>query len=373
MGLESHSMAKEKMVKAAVCRTFGHPLIVEDITIADPGEGEVKVKLAACAICHSDIMLAEGHWGGDLPAVYGHEASGTVESLGPGVHDFAVGDHVVVTLIRSCGHCHYCTNAIETQCEAAFPLDEHSPLSDQDGAVVTQGLNAGAFAESVVVEQSQVCRIPDDVPLEVASILGCGVLTGFGAVTNTVDVRSGSIVAVIGCGGVGINSIQAAAHRGASRVIAIDVLDEKLAQAQQFGATHTANSSSPTFVEDVLGLSGGRGADYVFVTVGAKSAIEQSLEILGRAGTTVIVGMPASEVLAEYDPADLASKGQAIVGSKMGSSSVSRDIPQLVALYQQGSLKLDELVSQRFALDDINEAIASVKRGEALRNLVVFT
>jgi|TARA_B100001059_G_scaffold128176_1_gene128071 Zn-dependent alcohol dehydrogenase len=372
MRVESHSIAKEKTLKAAVCRTFGLPLIVEDITIADPGEGEVKVKLAACAICHSDIMLADGHWGGELPAIYGHEASGIVESLGPGVHDLAVGDRVVVTLIRSCGHCHYCAHAIETQCEATFPLDEHSPLSDHEGAVVAQGLNAGAFAESVVVEQSQICRIPDDIPLEVASILGCGVLTGFGAVTNTVEVSPGSIVAVMGCGGVGINSIQAAAYRGASRVIAVDVLDEKLEQALRFGATHTVNSSLPTFVDDVLGLSGGRGADYVFVTVGAKSAIKQSLEILGRAGTTVIVGMPASEVLAEYDPGDLASKGQSIVGSKMGSSSVSRDIPKLVALYQQGDLKLDELVSQRFSLENINEAIASVKRGEALRNLVVF-
>jgi Zn-dependent alcohol dehydrogenase len=365
MRVESHSIAKEKTLKAAVCRTFGLPLIVEDITIADPGEGEVKVKLAACAICHSDIMLADGHWGGELPAIYGHEASGIVESLGPGVHDLAVGDRVVVTLIRSCGHCHYCAHAIETQCEATFPLDEHSPLSDHEGAVVAQGLNAGAFAESVVVEQSQICRIPDDIPLEVASILGCGVLTGFGAVTNTVEVSPGSIVAVMGCGGVGINSIQAAAYRGASRVIAVDVLDEKLEQALRFGATHTVNSSLPTFVDDVLGLSGGRGADYVFVTVGAKSAIKQS-------GTTVIVGMPASEVLAEYDPGDLASKGQSIVGSKMGSSSVSRDIPKLVALYQQGDLKLDELVSQRFSLENINEAIASVKRGEALRNLVVF-
>ena len=130
MRVESHSIAKEKTLKAAVCRTFGLPLIVEDITIADPGEGEVKVKLAACAICHSDIMLADGHWGGELPAIYGHEASGIVESLGPGVHDLAVGDRVVVTLIRSCGHCHYCAHAIETQCEATFPLDEHSPLSD---------------------------------------------------------------------------------------------------------------------------------------------------------------------------------------------------------------------------------------------------
>ena len=214
-------------MKAAVCRQVGQPLSIEEVAIAEPDQGEVKVKLMACAICHSDIMFIDGHWQGALPAVYGHEASGIVESFGPGVNDISVGDHVVVTLIRSCGDCHYCSRSIETQCEKTFSLDEHSPLSDHSGATIGQGLNAGAFAEYVVVEQSQVCVIPRELPLDVASMLGCGVLTGFGAVTNTVEISAGSTVAVIGCGGVGINSIQAAAFKGAQCVIAIDVMDEK--------------------------------------------------------------------------------------------------------------------------------------------------
>ena len=174
-----------------MCRQVGQPLSIEELAIAEPEQGEVKVKLAACAICHSDIMFIDGHWEGALPMVYGHEASGIVESVGPGVSDISVGDHVVVTLIRSCGDCHYCSRSIETQCEKTFSLDEHSPLSDHSGATIGQGLNAGAFAEYVVVEQSQVCVIPRELPLDVASMLGCGVLTGFGAVANTVDLAPG--------------------------------------------------------------------------------------------------------------------------------------------------------------------------------------
>lgn len=359
-------------MKAAVCRAFGQPLTIEELSIADPGVGEVKVRLAACAICHSDVTLAEGGWGGDLPAVYGHEASGIVESVGPGVSNLQQGDHVVVTLIRSCGHCHYCSQSVETQCEADFQLDRQSPLADETGQNVAQGLNSGAFAQQVVVEQSQVCIIPSDIPLDVASILACGVLTGFGAVANTANIKPGCTIAVVGCGGVGINSIQGAVHCGASRIIALDLLDEKLELARLFGATHTVNSAQSTCTAQVIELSGGRGVDYVFVTVGVKAAIEQSLDILAKAGTAVIVGMPASGVLAEYDPGEFAAKGQSLVGSKMGSASVRRDIPKLAALYQAGTLKLDELVSGRYALEDINDAIASVKRGEALRNVVIF-
>ncbi|MDA7584980.1 Zn-dependent alcohol dehydrogenase [Luminiphilus sp.] len=359
-------------MKAAVCRAFGRPLTIEDVDIAEPGAGEVKVRLTACAICHSDVILVNGGWGGDLPAVYGHEAAGIVASIGPGVTGLKPGDPVVVTLIRSCGSCHYCNQSIETQCDGVFPLDQQSPLSDSSGQVVSQGLNSGAFAEQVVVEQSQVCVIPEDIPLDVASILACGVLTGFGAVVNTAQVKAGSTVAVIGCGGVGINSIQGAVHAGASQVIALDLLDEKLELAQQFGATHAVNSAEKDCIEQVVALTGGRGVDYVFVTVGAKAAIELSVNLLGKSGTAVIVGMPASGVMAQYDPGELAARGQSVLGSKMGSGSVKRDIPKLAALYQSGELKLDQMISGRYALEEINEAIASVKRGEALRNVVIF-
>lgn len=359
-------------MEAAVCRAFGKPLQIEDVDIAEPGPGEIKIRLSACAICHSDVTLVEGGWGGELPAVYGHEASGVVMGIGSGVSDVTPGDHVVVTLIRSCGSCHYCCHHLETQCDASFTLDEVSPLVDAAGAAVHQGLRTGAFAEQVVVEQSQVCVIPRDIPLDVASLLACGVITGFGAVANTAHIEAGSLVAVIGCGGVGINSIQGALHCGAETVIAMDLLDSKLHTARHFGATHTVSSADADCVQQVLDLSDGRGVDYAFVTVGAKSAIELSLSLLARGGTTVIVGMPASGVMAEFDPGTLAALGQRMVGSKMGSASVKKDIPHLAELYLAGELKLDELISGRYALKDINEAIASMQRGEALRNVVVF-
>jgi S-(hydroxymethyl)glutathione dehydrogenase/alcohol dehydrogenase len=359
-------------MRAAVCRAFGKPLSIEQLSIAEPERGEVRVRLAACAICHSDVMFADGAWGGELPAVFGHEASGVVESVGPGVSALQVGDHVVVTLIRSCGGCTYCLRGVETQCESVFERDTHSPLLDRSGNPIIQGLNSGAFAELVVVDQSQVCTIPKSVPLDAASILACGVLTGFGAVVNTAKVSANSTVAVIGCGGVGVNSIQAARISGASQIIAIDILNEKLDLARAFGATHVINARARCAVEEVMALTLHRGVDFAFITVGAKAAAEQALALLARAGTAIVVGMPASGVVAEYDPGELASKGQSLLGSKMGSSSVRRDIPHLVQLYERGALKLDELISGRYRLDDINAAIASVRRGEALRNLVIF-
>lgn len=359
-------------MKAAVCRAFGDPLRIEDIDIAPPGPGEIEVRLAACAICHSDITYIDGGWGGELPAVYGHEAAGVVEAVGTGVETVRPGDHVVVTLIRSCGHCHYCAQGASTACETTFPLDRNSPLTGHDGAALGHGLRTGAFAEKVVVHASQAVAIDRDVPLESASLLACGVLTGFGAVVNTAKVSAASNVAVIGTGGVGLNSVQGAAISGAARIIAIDVSADKLETAKVFGATHGLNPAEEDVAEGVRAITGGRGADYVFVTVGAKAAIDSAYSLLAPHGAVVLVGMPETGVMSEIDPGTMAALGQRILGSKMGSGRVRVDIPNLVALYKQGRLKLDELISGRYPLDDINEAIASVKRGEALRNVIVF-
>jgi len=359
-------------MKAAVCRAFGEPLQIENIQLSEPADGEVRVRIKACAICHSDLIFMDGGWGGELPAVFGHEAAGIVEAVGAGVDRVNVNDHVVVTLIRSCGDCHYCSSARETQCETEFPLDLNSPLRDAQGRPVVHGLQTGGFAEQVVVDASQVCPIPRELPFDAASLLACGVITGFCAVTNTADVPAGSNVAVIGCGGVGLNAIQGARHAGASRIIALDVVASKLTAAKEFGATHLLNSSETDVVEAVQALTAGRGVDYVFVTVGAKAAIDQCLSLLARGGSAVIVGMPASGVLGEYDPGMFASQGQKLLGSKMGSARVAVDIPQLVEKYRRGELKLDELITGRYPLEQINDAIAAVKQGEALRNVIVF-
>ena len=359
-------------MKAAVCREFGKPLVVEDIEIAPPHTGEVRVKLAACAICHSDIFYAEGAWGGKLPSVYGHEASGVVEEVGAGVTNVKPGDHVVVTLIRACGHCHFCAKGVPVACETSFPLDENSPLSSEDGAAIVHGLRTGAFAEYVMVDSSQTVAIPKDVPLDSASLLACGVITGLGAVVNTAKVPSGASVVVIGTGGVGLNSVQGAALCGATTIIAVDLSDDKLAAAKSFGATHGINPAKEDTGEAVRALTDGRGADYVFVTVGAKAAFDQAYGLTARTGAVVLVGMPAKGVTSEFDPTILANESQRILGSKMGSARIQIDIPNLVSLYKQGRLKLDELISGRYPLEQINEAIASVNRGEALRNVIIF-
>ena len=359
-------------MKAAVCREFGKPLTIEEVDLAPPGPGEIRVKIAVCAICHSDIHFAEGAWGGDLPAVYGHEAAGVVEETGAGVATLQPGDHVAVTLIRACGHCHYCARGEPFVCETQTALDKTSPLTARDGSPLVHGLRTGAFAEYAVVDQSQAVAIPKEFPLDSASLLACGVITGFGAVVNTAAVRPGSDVVVIGVGGVGLNSIQGAAIAGARRIIAVDLVPSKLEAAMRFGATHTVDGKSNQAAKEVRALTDRRGADYVFVTVGARPAIDQALRMIGRAGTVVIVGIPESGLMAEFEPARFSSIGQNIVGSTMGSSSIRKDIPYLVELYQQGRLKLDELITARYPLDQINEAIASTKGGEALRNVIVF-
>jgi S-(hydroxymethyl)glutathione dehydrogenase/alcohol dehydrogenase len=359
-------------VKAAVCHEFGKPLVVEDVVLDPPSEGEIRVRLAACAICHSDISFMEGAWGGALPAVYGHEAAGVVAEAGPGVRGVAPGDHVVVTLIRSCGRCFFCSQGEPALCETSFPLDGTGPLRFEDGRRIVQGLRTGAFAEHVVVHASQVVPIAGDVPLDAAALLACGVVTGVGAVVNTARVRAGSSVVVVGAGGVGLNSVQGAVLSGASQIIAIDVSDEKLEAASAFGATHALNPTTEDARESVLRLTGGRGADYVVVTVGARTPVEEGLGLIRRAGTLVVVGMPATGVMAEFEPGELANDGQRILGSKMGSARLEIDVPWLVDLYRQGRLKLDELISGRYALEEINEAVASVVRGEAIRNVIVF-
>ena len=355
-----------------MCRAFGAPLSIETIEIRPPGPGEVLIRTAACAICHSDIFYMDGAWGGDLPAVYGHEAAGVVEAVGPGVTRFAAGDHVIATLIRNCGFCPACAEGAPVFCEEVFPLDKATPLSDGEGRPIVHGLRTGAFAEHIVVDASQAVAIPKDMRLDSASLIACGVLTGMGAVINTANVRAGSSVVVIGCGGVGLNSVQGARLAGCDPIIAIDIEASKLAAAREFGATHTVNARDENVEGRVKELTDGRKADWVFVTVGVKGAVEQGVSLMKRNGGTVLVGMPPSGVAATIDPGWLAADGQKILGSKMGSSRPLIDVPKIVALYREGRLKLDELISGRYPLDRINEAVASSRSGAALRNVIVF-
>ena len=359
-------------MKAAVCYEFGKPLVIDELDLAPPLAGEVRVKIAACAICHSDITYADGGWGGRPPQVFGHEAAGVVEETGPGVHSVVVGERVLVTLLRSCGHCGPCEHGRLNICETRFPLDREARMHNSEGVVIKQGLRTGAFAEYTVVDQSQVAVIPEDLPFDVASLLSCGVITGFGAVVNTAQLPANAATGVVGCGGVGLNAVQGAAFAGAFPLVAVDVVERKLEIATTFGATHRINSAKVNARETVDQITAKRGLEYVFTAAGSVKAIEQGLALLAPGGTLTIVGMPPTGDLVSFDATDMANAGQRILGSKMGSTRLRVDIPRLIALYQNGRLKLDELISNRYPLEEINQAIDDVRRDRVLRNVIVF-
>jgi len=358
-------------IKAAVCREFGAPLMIEEVLLAPPAMGEVEVTLDAVAICHSDISFADGAWGGHLPAVYGHEAAGIVSAVGPGVQGFVEGDAVVVTLIRSCGSCPSCAGGKPTICETPYDT-VNGPLKTADGGALEQAMACGAFAEKVVVDQRQIVKIPADMRRDAAALVSCGVITGVGAVVNAAQLRPGQDAVVIGAGGVGLNAIQGARIAGARRIVAVDMSAEKLEIARAFGATHGVLATEDKPWKAAQAALGGRGADAVLITVGAIPAYEQAPRYLARGGRAVMIGMPHSGAKAAYEPVVLAAVGQGLIGSKMGDVVIQRDIPWMIDLYQQGRLKLDELISGRWTLEQINEAIADTRTGSAKRNVIVF-
>ena len=357
-------------IKAAVCHAFGEPLKIEEVALRAPEMGEVEVDLQAVAICHSDISYADGAWGGSLPAVYGHEAAGRILAVGDGVSGLAVGDAVVVTLIRACGQCPSCGEGRPTGCETPYDGDQ-GPLTMPGGGKLHQAMACGAFAEKVVVDQSQLVKIPEDMPMDAASLLACGVITGVGAVVNAAQLRAGQDVVVIGAGGVGLNAIQGARIAGARRIVAVDMSEEKLEVAKQFGATDGVLATGDKPWRDAKATMG-RGADAVLVTVGAAGAYDVAPRYLAGGGKVIMVGMPATGAESRYEAANFAAVSQSMVGSKMGNVVIKRDIPWMIDLYGQGRLMLDELISQRWSLDQINEAIADTKSGSARRNVIVF-
>lgn len=353
---------------AAICRTFNAPLSIEPVTLSAPEAQFVEVTLGAVAICHSDISYADGGWGGTLPLVLGHEAAGKVTGLGPDTDGFELGDRVVVTLIRSCGTCPSCADAAPTQCET--PRGNPSVMHDADGNVVATAMNCGAFAQKVVVHRSQIVKIPQAMPYDVASLVACGVITGIGAAVNAAQIRPGEDVVVIGAGGVGLNAIQGARLAGARRIVAVDMHAEKLNDAKEFGATDgvLAGPDAAAAVAQTLG----RAADVVMVSVGLGKVYSDAPNFMGPRGRMVMLGMPHTGDLSEYDASNVAAYGQGFIGTKMGNIVPARDIPWIMDLYLQGRLNLDALISGRWRFDQINEAIADTKTGKARRNVIVF-
>ncbi|OGN88467.1 MAG: zinc-binding dehydrogenase [Chloroflexi bacterium RBG_13_46_14] len=357
-------------MKAAVCYEYGKPLVVEELDMESPHKNEVKVKIAATAVCHSDLHFMSGDLPGALPFVPGHESAGYVDEVGEGVTNVKPGDRVVVSLLRSCGECMYCKTGRPSMCQATWPLDSESRLKNKKGVAVNHGLRVGSFAEYCMVDKSQVIPMPADMPMDRAALLACGVITGYGAVVNKAKVRPAESCVVIGVGGVGLNAIQGASISGAYPIIAVDMLDKKLEASRTFGSTHLVNASKGDPIEQVKKITGGYGADYVIITVGVTSAIAQGVAMLGRQGTVVIVGLATQNL--EVFPMDIIDNEKVITASFMGTTNSSQDIPKLINLYKSGKLKLDELITAHYTLDQINEAVSSTASGEALRNIISF-
>lgn len=360
-------------MKAAVLNSCPGDLEIEEVSIDKPGPREVLITTAAAGLCHSDLHFLEAKYPAQVPVVMGHESAGVVEAVGDQVTYVKPGDHVITCLSVFCGHCEECLTGRMSLCQN--PETRRAPgspnrLSKPDGGKMNQFLNLSSFAEQMLVHEHAIVKINPEMPLDRACLLGCGATTGLGAVQNTAKVEPGSTVAVIGCGGIGLNAIQGAYLAGASRIIAVDMLDGKLELARQFGATDTVNASDGTAVQQVMELTGG-GVHYSFEAIGLKVAAEQAFNMLRRGGTATVIGMiPIGEMVELPGVAFLGEKK--IQGSAMGSNRFRVDMPRYVDLYLQGRLKLDELVSARIKLEEINDGFAEMKKGEIARSVIIF-
>ena len=358
------------LIKAAVCNESKTDLTIEEIKLLSPEQDEIRVTVEACAICHSDITYIDGGWSIGYPVVLGHEVSGKVTEVGPGTKTkLDIGDQVVVSLIRTCGKCLACKRGHDVACTGKLRLHETSPLATKTGEVITHGLNTGGFAEEVVVHISQCVPVPKDLPAAFAALLGCGVMTGLGAVFNTAQVKSGDTTVIVGCGGVGLASVQGAKISEAEYVIAVDPLENKRDLAIELGATHALKPSEDLH-EIIQDITGGRLADFVFVSTAAPSAISMSMQLIAPMGALVLVGMPEDGVKSEFDPGLLAARNQRILGSKMGTSKPHFDIPAMVDLWRDGKLDLENMVSSTYPLENINDALNEMRSGSAIRTVI---
>jgi S-(hydroxymethyl)glutathione dehydrogenase/alcohol dehydrogenase len=360
-------------MRAAVQFDVPGQLEIVDLVVDDPGPREVLIQVAASGLCHSDLHFLEGKYHTDLPCVLGHEAAGIVLAVGQDVTYLAPGDHVITCLSSFCGTCRFCVTGRPFLCDRQGlerTLDEKPRLAF-DGEKVNQFARLGAFAEQMLVHENSTVVVSKEMPLDRAALVGCAVTTGVGAVVNTARIPLGATVAILGCGGIGLNAVQGAAMAGAGKVIAIDRLAWKLDLARQYGATDVVDASEEDAVEAVRSLVPG-GVDFAFEAIGLKVAAEQAFQMLGKGGTAVIVGMIPEGQMIEINGELLMGDGKSLLGSNMGSNRFRVDIPGYVDAYLAGNLKLDELVSRTITLDDVNEGYAALNRGEVTRSVIVF-
>ncbi len=361
------------MVRAAVLREFGKPLTIEEVELAAPGPDEVVVKTAAVGLCHSDLHVLQGILPMPLPAVLGHEVAGVVEAVGAHVSDLKPGDHVVGFLTANCGHCRQCQTGHQVLCQDTSVKAPPGALRRivQDGEQINQIFNLSGFAESMLVHRRALTKIREDMPLDRAALLGCAVITGTGAVFRSARVQPGSTVAIIGCGGIGLSTINGAAIAGAARIIAIDTLPGKLEMAKTFGATDVINAKETDPVQAVKELTGG-GVEYSFECIGLKVTAEQAFAMLGPAGLATVVGVLPPQEKVELPSLQFLQEKK-IQGTLLGSSLMDVDIARLVDLYLKGDLKLDQMISKRITLDAINDGFQDMQQGTVARSVVVFS
>ena len=359
-------------MKAAVFHAPNQPLTIEDIGIAKPGRREVLIRTAATGLCHSDLHIIEGKYPGPVPAVLGHECSGVVEAVGEDVSYVRPGDHVITCLSVFCGHCEFCLSGHMSICntpEIRFPPGPSKRL-DWRGKPLNQILNLSGFAEQMLVHEHALVKITPEMPLDRAALIGCAVMTGYGAVVHTAKVEPGSTVAVMGCGGIGLAAVNAAQIAGAARIIAIDMDAGKLALAREFGATDTLDASLGDVAKRVIEMTGG-GVPYSFECIGLKQTAEDCFAMLRPGGTATVIGMLPYGTKIELNGLDLLRERR-IQGSLMGSNRFRTDVPRLIQFYQQGRLHLDRMISGHIKLEQINEGFAAMKKGGLARHVIQF-
>ncbi|MEV6654162.1 zinc-binding dehydrogenase [Streptomyces sp. NPDC051219] len=359
-------------MKASIVDGLGRGFTVREVDIAAPLGREVLIDVKASGLCHSDLSVATFDLGFQFPSVLGHELAGVVSAVGPDVTDIHVGDHVVGSCLQFCGQCDNCLSGKTHRClhpETTLRAEGEAPRLTMDGKPIDQMAGLGGFAQQALVHEYQLAVVPDEIPFAQAALLGCGVLTGAGAVLNTANVQTGESVVIIGAGGVGMNAVSGAVIAGAATIIVIDVHDAKLERAQAFGATHTINSTTTDPVAEVKRITG-HGADYVFDFVGIRPVTRQALQMLAKGGGLYLIGIGGKDAGLEIDTSTLLNNQNRVEGVFMGSSNLKRDIPLYASLYLQGRMNLDDLVSKEISLHEINEGYEALKDSSTTRVVI---
>ena len=364
--------------RAAVLFEPGQKLEVCEVDVQDPGPGEVRIQLKAAGVCHTDLSVMTGQLKAPLPAILGHEGAGIVSDVGAGVTSFQPGDHVIPLWRLSCGECEYCSGGRPALCAEGTEIRSSGRLQDGtsrfsfEGKEILHFAGVSSFSNYTVLPEGAVLKIPQDLPFEQAALMGCAVITGVGAVVNAARVKPGRTVAVFGAGGVGVNVVQGAVLAGAKTIIAVDRYASRLEDARVFGATHTVNASDGDPVAAIRELNEGRGVDYAFEAVGLPVTIEQAFNSLAKRGVAMVVGIAPSNTEVTISSSALVYEERVLAGSLYGSAAPKTDIPMMIDLYRGGKLKLDELLTRTYPIEEINEAYDAMQSGETLRSVVTF-